>query len=156
MHVRRERSTFRVGDGRFNCVGYIRQFSPPLLTRSSAATQKSAQAHTLLPSWVSVWQSASRAVTSPSLSRTACHLMDILLKLEIVPFTAVSDTIQSMLLSIEMTGPSSITDSSSSLLTTIMRERMKENPTHFNHTAERILSWLFSKWTPSRYAILRM
>jgi ataxia telangiectasia mutated family protein len=77
--------------------------------------------------------------------------MDVLLKLGIVPFTAVSDTIQSMLVSIEMTGPSILTESSSSLLTTIVRERMKENPTHFNQTAERIISWLFSKWTPSKH-----
>lgn len=75
--------------------------------------------------------------------------MDVLLKLEIVPFTAVSDTIQSMLNSIELTGPSLLTESSASLLTTIMRERMKENPSQLNHTAERILSWLFMRWTPS-------
>lgn len=77
--------------------------------------------------------------------------MDVLLKLGIVPFTAVSDTIQSMLLSIELTGPSLLAESSSSLLTAIMRERMKENPTHFNQSAERIISWLFSRWTPSKY-----
>jgi serine-protein kinase ATM len=77
--------------------------------------------------------------------------MDVLLKLEIVPFIAVSDTIQSMLLSIELTGPSLFTDTSSSLLTTIVREHVKENPTHFNQTAEKIMSWLFSKWTPSKY-----
>lgn len=75
--------------------------------------------------------------------------MDVLLRLEIIPFTDVSDTIQSMLLSIELTGPSLVTDTSSSLLKTIVRERMKENPTHFNQTAEKILSWFFSKWTPS-------
>lgn len=78
--------------------------------------------------------------------------MDVLLKLEIVPFTAVSDTIQSMLTSIELTGPSLLTESSAALLTTIMRERTKENPSQFNQTAERILSWVFMKWTPSEYA----
>lgn len=77
--------------------------------------------------------------------------MDVLLKLDIVPFAAVSDTIQSMLLSIELTGPSVLTETSSSLLTTIVRERIKENPTHFNQTAERTMNWLFSKWTPSKH-----
>lgn len=56
-----------------------------------------------------------------------------------------------MLVSIEMTGPSTLTDSSSSLLTAILRERMKENPTHFHYSAERIISWLITKWTPSKY-----
>jgi ataxia telangiectasia mutated family protein len=75
--------------------------------------------------------------------------MDVLLKLEIIPFTAVSDTIQLMLQSVELTGPLLLTDSSSSLMTTIMRERAKENPTHQSQTAERIISWMLGKWTPS-------
>ena len=87
-------------------------------------------------------------MNSTALCRPACHLMDVVLKLGIVPFTAVSDTIQNMLISIESTGPSLVTDSSSSLLTAILRERMKENPTHFDHSAERITSWLITKWTP--------
>jgi ataxia telangiectasia mutated family protein len=79
--------------------------------------------------------------------------MDVLLKLEIVPFAAVTDAVQSMLLSIELTGPSLLTETSSSFLTTVIQERIKENPTHFNQTSERILSWLFSKWTPSKCPI---
>lgn len=116
----------------------------------SAALQRTATHATLRPYWISAWQSASRAATSMSNSRAACHLMDVLLRLQIVPFAAVSDIVQSMLLSIELSGPASLTETSSSLLTTIMRERVHENPTHFNATSERVLSWLFSKWTPSK------
>jgi ataxia telangiectasia mutated family protein len=79
-------------------------------------------------------------------------LVDVLLKLHIVPFSTVSDTVQSMLLSIELSGPTVLTETSSSLLTTIMRERVQENPAHFNATSERILSWLLSKWTPGECA----
>ncbi|KZM20995.1 ATP binding [Ascochyta rabiei] len=104
---------------------------------AATAFQISAKHPTLTSYWVSIWQSASRAVTSPSLCRAACHLMDVLLKLGIVPFAAVSDIVQSMLLSIELT---------------VIRERVKENPTHFNQTAERIVSWLFNKWTPSLWS----
>jgi len=114
-----------------------------------AALQPIAVHATLQPYWISAWQSASRAATSMSNSRAACHLMDVLLKLRIVPFSAVSDTVQSTLLSIELSGPALLTETSSSLLATIMRERVHENPTHFNATSERILSWLLSKWTPS-------
>lgn len=84
-------------------------------------------------------------------SRAASHLMDVLLKLRIVPYFAVSDTVQSMLHSIELSGPALLTETSSSLLTTIMRERVRESPTHFNATSERVLSWLLTKWTPSQY-----
>ncbi|KAL6709090.1 Serine/threonine-protein kinase tel1 [Coniothyrium glycines] len=120
-----------------------------LIALAGAALQKAARHATLRSCWISAWQSASRAMTSVSTSRAACHLMDILLRLGIVPFPTVSETVQSLLLSIELSGPASLTESSSSLLTTIIRERTKENPTHFNATAERILNWFLSKWTPS-------
>ncbi|KAI4954006.1 hypothetical protein J4E91_001715 [Alternaria rosae] len=119
---------------------------------AGAALQQSASHLTLLPYWISAWQSASRAVTSVSISRAACHLMDVLLRLNIVPFSAVSETVQSLLLSIELSGPALLTESSSSLLTTILQERIKENPTHFSSTAERILNWLLTKWTPSLWS----
>ncbi|KAH7370991.1 hypothetical protein BKA66DRAFT_573171 [Pyrenochaeta sp. MPI-SDFR-AT-0127] len=123
-----------------------------MIALAGAALQQSAKHSTLLPYWISAWQTASRAVTSLSISRTACHLMDVLLRLNIVPFSAVSETVQSMLLSIELSGPALLTETSSSLLTTVIRERIKENPTHFNSSAERILNWLISKWTPSLWS----
>lgn len=55
-----------------------------------------------------------------------------------------------MLMSIELSGPALLTESSASLLMTILRERTQENPTHFNPTSERVLNWLLSKWTPSK------
>jgi ataxia telangiectasia mutated family protein len=76
--------------------------------------------------------------------------MDILLRFNIVPFSAVSGTAQSILASIELSGPALLTESSSSLMTTILQERVKENPTHFSSTAERILNWLLGKWTPGK------
>jgi ataxia telangiectasia mutated family protein len=76
--------------------------------------------------------------------------MDVLLKLKIVPFSSVSETVQNMLMSIELSGPALLTETSSALMTTLIRERINENPTHYNITAERALNWLFSKWTPSK------
>lgn len=120
---------------------------------SSAALQPKAKDANLIPFWISAWQSAARAATSVSVSRAACRLMDVLLKLHIIPFSTVTDTVQSMLLSIELSGPALLTETSSSLLTTILEERVLENPTNFNATSERILSWLVSKWTPSEFSM---
>ncbi|KAF2031202.1 hypothetical protein EK21DRAFT_88334 [Setomelanomma holmii] len=122
-----------------------------MLGLSGAAFQRSATDPSLRPYWVSAWLSAARTATSISLSRPACHLMSVLLNLKIVPFSAVSDTVQSMLLSIELSGPALLTETSSTLLTTILQERIQENPTNFNSTSERILSWLITKWTPSMW-----
>ena len=77
--------------------------------------------------------------------------MHVLLKLKIVPFPAVSEMVQTMLLSIELSGPALLTESSSLLLTTVIKERIIENPTYYNQTAERVLNWLISKWTPSEH-----
>lgn len=120
---------------------------------SSAALQPRSRNEELRPYWISAWQSASRAVTSASNSRAACHLMDVLLRLDIVAFSTISETAQSMLLSIELSGPALLTESSSSFLTTLIRERVTENPTNFNSTAERILNWALSRWTPGRYSV---
>ena len=54
-----------------------------------------------------------------------------------------------MLLSIDIAGPALLTETSTSLLITLLRERTAENPTNFDQTADRILYWLLSKWTPS-------
>ena len=80
--------------------------------------------------------------------------MNVLLKLKIVPFVAVSEIVQTILLSIELSGPALLTETSSSLLATIIQERIIENPSHYNQTAERVLNWLVSKWTPSEKACM--
>ncbi|KAF2678581.1 hypothetical protein K458DRAFT_394860 [Lentithecium fluviatile CBS 122367] len=119
---------------------------------ATAAFQQASKAPSLSSYWVSAWNTASRAVTTLSSSRTACHFMDVLLKLHIVPFSVVSETVQTMLLSIELSGPALLSETSSALMVTLIRERINENPTHYNVTAERVLSWLLSKWTPSLWS----
>jgi ataxia telangiectasia mutated family protein len=71
---------------------------------SRAALQQTATGATLKPYWTSAWQSASRAATSLSTCRAACHLMDVLLKLQIVPFSAVSDNVLAPFHRIERSG----------------------------------------------------
>jgi ataxia telangiectasia mutated family protein len=73
--------------------------------------------------------------------------MDILLKLNIVPLSAISESVQTI---IELNGPALLTESTSSLMTTLMREKIVENPTDYNQTAKRVLDWLLNKWTPSK------
>ncbi|KAF2646142.1 hypothetical protein P280DRAFT_439907 [Massarina eburnea CBS 473.64] len=122
-----------------------------MIALSAAAFQQNSKLNSLSFHWISVWKTASRVVTSSSSSRAACHLLDVLLKLSIVPFSAVSETVQTMLASIELNGPALLTDSTSALMTTLIREKFDENPTHYNQTAERVLNWLLSKWTPSQW-----
>jgi ataxia telangiectasia mutated family protein len=80
--------------------------------------------------------------------------MEVLLKLNIVPFSAVSEIVQSILSSIELNGPALLSEASSSLLTTLIQQRVVENPTHYNYTADRVLNWLLNRWTPGMCCIL--
>jgi serine-protein kinase ATM len=98
---------------------------------------------------MSAWNSAARAVTITSTSRSACHFLNVILRLQIIPFSAISETVQNMLLSVELSGPALLTDSSSALMSALLWEKVNENPTHYNSTAERVLNWLLRKWTPS-------
>ncbi|OCK80454.1 hypothetical protein K432DRAFT_425753 [Lepidopterella palustris CBS 459.81] len=122
-----------------------------MMSLTAAAFQVTSKAPALVARWTSVWQSASRVLTSASLSRVACHLMDVILRLKLVPYASISETVEGILLSIELNGPALLTESSSSLWAIIIRERTAENPTFFNQTAERILNWFFNKWTPSLF-----
>jgi ataxia telangiectasia mutated family protein len=78
--------------------------------------------------------------------------MDVLLKLDVVSFSSVTASVQNMLFSIELSGPALLTDTSMAFMTTLIRERVRENPTSHDMTAERILNWLFGKWTPHLWA----
>ncbi|KAL5377435.1 hypothetical protein DPSP01_009773 [Paraphaeosphaeria sporulosa] len=123
-----------------------------MIALAAIACQQQATKDALKPYWSSVWQSATRAVTSLSSCRAACHLMDVLLKLDVVSFSTVTASVQNMLFSIELSGPALLTETSAAFMTTLIRERVKENPTSHDVTAERILNWLFGKWTPHLWA----
>lgn len=77
--------------------------------------------------------------------------MDVLLKLDVVSLSAVTASVQNMLFSIELSGPALLTETSAAFMTTLIRERVKENPTSHDMTAERILNWLFGKWSPRKH-----
>ncbi|PVH96335.1 hypothetical protein DM02DRAFT_569817, partial [Periconia macrospinosa] len=123
-----------------------------LISLAATAFQRTAISPALSDLWISAWRTAFRVITSSSSSRAACHFMDVVLRLKIVPFSAVSETVQTMLVSLELNGPALLAESTTSLMTTLIQEKIAENPTHYNQTAERVLNWLLNKWTPSLWS----
>ena len=77
--------------------------------------------------------------------------MNTMLKLEVIAFATVTVNVQSMLSSVELNGPALLTETSIALMITLIRERVRENPTNFDAAAERVLNWLFGKWNPREY-----
>ncbi|CAI6341211.1 unnamed protein product [Periconia digitata] len=123
-----------------------------LISLAAAAFQRVAKSNALSHLWVSAWKTASRVITSSSSSRAACHFMDVVLRLKVIPYSAVSETVQTMLTSVELNGPALLTESTTSLMTTLIQEVIAGSPTHYKSSAERVLNWLLSKWTPSLWS----
>ena len=121
-----------------------------ILIASSCFLQKTANSDALSGLWIKVWQSAFRAVPSQYTSRVACHLLDLLLRLGLVPYSEVSPSLDAMLQSPELAGPALLCDSSVSFWISVLSIGATERHGSTEGYAERILRWLFKKWTPSK------
>ncbi|KAI9837294.1 MAG: hypothetical protein M1819_000368 [Sarea resinae] len=58
----------------------------------------------------------------------------------------------SMISSANLNGPVALVDSALSLFVAIIDVRSRESPNLINTTAERILQWLFDKWSPANFS----
>jgi serine-protein kinase ATM len=76
--------------------------------------------------------------------------MSTLLQANLVPFHAIADTVEGVVSSVELKGPAVMSDSVSSWWIIVLRLRATENPAVFNHTANRVLHWLLTKWSPGK------
>jgi ataxia telangiectasia mutated family protein len=100
--------------------------------------------------WQQVWQLASGAVSSLQTSRASCFLLNHLLQSELVEFAAVSPSLDSMLQLSEIAGPAALADSSIRFWQTVVHKKLSENPSASTGLSEKLLQWLFTKWTPSK------
>ena len=115
----------------------------------SCSFQPVSKAASLQSQWLAVWQLASRSITSVASCGTACHLLDVLMRRKIVQYATVGDGAEAIISSFDLNGPAILTESSSSLMITLLEGRLSEHPSGFYAAAERILHWLFSRWNPS-------
>lgn len=76
--------------------------------------------------------------------------MDVLLRLELVQYASVHESIESIFLSLDLNGPAILAESSMSLFVTIMNQAAAANPSSTKRISERIVGWLFGKWLPSK------
>ncbi|KAI9847011.1 MAG: Serine/threonine-protein kinase tel1 [Sclerophora amabilis] len=121
-----------------------------MLALSSCAFQKNSQNPALASQWVHVWHMASRNVSSPSTCRAACHLLEMILTLRLAGFSSITDTVENMISSLHINGPSTLVDSAISFLSNLTEIRSMENPGSASTTSDKVLHWLFSKWNPAR------
>ena len=77
--------------------------------------------------------------------------MTVLLEISLVAYQDVADTIESMLHSVDLNGPSKVTDSSLSFWSLVLKLKAQYTPALFQHSCELILSWLFGRWKPCKF-----
>lgn len=114
---------------------------------NSIVSGPDAKLPSLKPHWQQIWNLTFRASTSQFTSRAACHLMDVILKFGLLEYSAVAETTRSMLLSVNLNGPSAISDSSLALWATIIRMSTQMNPSPVLNASKQVCGWLREVWT---------
>ena len=100
--------------------------------------------------WLQIFQSCARSISSVLLSRAACHLMSVILDTGLVQYQEVADVVDTMLGSVALNGPAAFTESSAILWTVLIKAKANHNPGSIADTSERILHWLFVRWKPCK------
>lgn len=114
---------------------------------ASIAVSDSSKSPLLKPYWRQIWDLAFRASAFQVNTRAACALMEIILRLELVESTDLTDNIRSMLSSMDLNGPSALCDTSLRLLTTLFDKRLHTAAGLGVDSVKSICNWLRSSWT---------
>lgn len=77
--------------------------------------------------------------------------MSVILVYELLSYSDIADTIDAMVSSVDMNGPSSLTDSALMFWPLLVKLRTKANPSLGPATAKQICGWLRGTWTLSTY-----
>ncbi|EER38831.1 phosphatidylinositol 3- and 4-kinase [Histoplasma capsulatum H143] len=118
-----------------------------MVALASMASFVAATSQELRPLWVQVWELTCRALGSPTTSRTACNLLTAILHFELLDYSIVGDTIESMISSVDLNGPSGLTDSALCMWAKLVDFRTKFNPAQNQDMSKQICTWIRNSWT---------
>ena len=101
------------------------------------------------------WKLGARGITSLSVCRCACHLMIGLLQRNVIEYREVNDTMDSMLASVDLSGPALFCDSSARLWCALIQVKARHAPALVYQASQRILNWLIVRWRPCKFQLSR-
>ncbi|KAK4539973.1 hypothetical protein LTR36_009943 [Oleoguttula mirabilis] len=122
-----------------------------LLALASCASQASAAMPALATKWNAVWQVASRAISNTSTCRAACHLLGLLIELQLVASGNVSELVQTFTTSMDLNGPSILADSVLHVFRIALRRAHQLSPGTVNVLAEGLLTFFCRMFRPSSF-----
>ncbi|KAL4941065.1 hypothetical protein BDV06DRAFT_195262 [Aspergillus oleicola] len=118
-----------------------------MIAIASIAASPEADAPSLKRYWQQAWDLTARASTSQFTSRAACHLQNSILHYRLLDYSAVSETVNSMLSFVNLNGPASLSDASLELWAGILRMMAQINPGSASNVSSQICAWLRDAWT---------
>ncbi|KKZ63614.1 hypothetical protein EMCG_02055 [[Emmonsia] crescens] len=118
-----------------------------MIAIASIASCAAATSQQLRPLWAQVWELTSRAVASPTTSRASCNLMTTILHFKLLDYSSVVDTTESMTSSVDLNGPSGLTDSALLMWAKMVEFRAKINPAQSQDMSKQICAWIRNNWT---------
>ncbi|KAL3460378.1 hypothetical protein BJX64DRAFT_290369 [Aspergillus heterothallicus] len=118
-----------------------------MIAIASIAASPGANSPSFTNHWQQVWDLTSRASTSQFTSRSACSLQNTILDTGLLDYSAVSETINSMLSFVNLNGPSALSDSSLELWARVIRMTAQINPSSVLNASSQICAWLRETWT---------
>ncbi|GAB7358096.1 hypothetical protein MBLNU230_g0257t1 [Neophaeotheca triangularis] len=118
---------------------------------AGCASQVNSAHPSLSERWKSIWQVATRAISIASTCRSACFLLLVLMRLQLVDQATINELMQRITISVDLNGPVALSDCALRLMNTTLKAIRETNAALAVPTAEATLGWILRRFTPSRY-----
>ncbi|CCX29977.1 Similar to Serine/threonine-protein kinase tel1; acc. no. Q4WVM7 [Pyronema omphalodes CBS 100304] len=100
--------------------------------------------------WHQVWQLCARYASNQHVCRIASHIMRIIATKDLVAYSTISSSVESMVRNDDGNGPSIVTDSSLALWSYLLRKRNTMPQSVTFNANEQIFAWFNTHWHPER------
>ncbi len=100
-----------------------------------------------------LWHIGSRSLTFPATCRAAAVLLHAMLANKLVQYHDVGEDVNSMISSVDTSGPSVLCDSSIFLMSHLLNARVMEVPGASLLASQHVIRWLFTCWKPGAILI---
>lgn len=103
--------------------------------------------------WRQLWHHAVRSISVPTMSRSACLLLHRILEAELLPYSLISEDLNSVVTTPDVNGPGLLCDTSLDLMLHLFHSRNAKVPSASQATSNHLIRWVFLKWNPSEFAV---
>ncbi|KAJ4264871.1 Serine/threonine-protein kinase tel1 [Fusarium torreyae] len=122
------------------------------LIASASCISYSKSCHDQGDIWRQLWHLATRSISLPGTSRAACVLLHAILEADVLPYHTISQDINNMVTTADVSGPSVLCDASIGLMFHVLHLRNSRIPSASQNTCHHIIRWIFLRWNPNESA----